>query len=253
MHSETFSYFIEVTIRFFGYAHTHWEETETRRRYHRNSSIGHSFHHSSVGSGHYSTEYIHINYAANESFFDFGLRLYGDGVNKYLLPLGDNVFPFAFQVPSRPLPVSCSFEDGYVQYGLEARVRKPWYQFDPKTDILPVTIFTFTDLNITPGAANPMQVQDNRAYGCCFRSEPCFVQSFTPKMGYIPGEAIPCTVDIRNMSDRPVLNVTATLTQVWTLFADSCQRGRHSRTKPIALQSAKNIYFHSYVDYYYSQ
>ncbi len=191
----------------------------------------------SIG-GHYSTEYIHIHYEANESLFDFALRLYGDGVNKYLLPVGDNVFPFTFQVPARPLPVTCSFEDGYVQYGLEARVRKPWYQFDPKTDVLPVTIYTMVDLNITPGAANPMQVQDNRAYGCCCPSEPCYVQSVTPKIGYIPGEVIPCTVDIRNMSDRPILNLTATLTQMWTLFADSYQRGRHSRTKPIALQGA---------------
>lgn len=195
---------------------------------HRRSNVG----------GHWSTEYIHIHYCADEPLFNYELRLYGDGINKYLLPIGDNEFPFAFQVPARPLPVSCSFEDGSVQYGLEARVRNPWSQRDPKTVILPVTIFTMVDLNTTPGAANPMQVQDTKVYGRCCPSEPCHIQSVTPKIGYIPGEVIPCTVDIRNMSDRPILNVTATLTQMWTLFSDSHERGRHSRTKPIALQGA---------------
>lgn len=168
------------------------------------------------------------------------LRLFGDGNNQIRIPTGDNVFPFSFQVPTRPLPVTCSFENGSVQYGLEARVRKPWYKFDPKTEILPVTIFTMVDLNITPGAGLSIRIEDSRVFGCCpccCPSQPCFLRSFTPKTGFIPGEVVPCVIEVHNTSNYTVEALTATLTQVWTLFAYG-RRGRHFRTHPIAIQSA---------------
>ena len=62
------------------------------------------------------------------------------------LGAGDHVFPFRFQIPTKPLPHAFEGKYGNIRYKVKARIDRPW-RFDHKTERLFSIVGIPVDLN----------------------------------------------------------------------------------------------------------
>lgn len=228
--NKLFNHFTDIFVRFFGGAENKWADA-VKIPESKGDGDG-------EGDGD-ELQYPPHDYYARETFFDYSLTVAGDNLHMAKIPAGDNVFPFTFTVPNQHLPPSCELKDGRVFYGLEGQlIRKT--VFHMVTEVRPINISSPVDLNATPGADLPVEMADKEPFSngfscwCCRRKDVCVIKTYSPKLGYCVGEVIPFIVEINNQTDKPILDITAELTMLWTFYAHG-DRDRLDRGESVHL------------------
>lgn len=207
-------FFPEIFIRFHGSASSSWWEWETHHHHRGISIVSYSSH------PHGTNRW----YRGNKTYFDIMTPILGDGRNSVQIPTGENVYPFSIRIPNMLLPPACTLNYGQVSYILQGRIVKPWYRSDNTTHSHSIIIFPSVDLNVKT-VTDPLTLEDTKQIGCCWwPSGPCKITTKTLKSGYAIGDTFPFSVEIRNKSRETISQVTATLTQNWTLMGDEAYR-----------------------------
>jgi hypothetical protein len=214
-----------LSILFEGKAKVHWTESRTR----------------TTGSGNNRrTEHYTEHYTAEETYFSVKLKLLDNkGIQAVdnLLKRGSNIlsdhmqlivtvtdgdvtiqpgttyYPFYFTLPTN-LPSSYNSSVGKVVYLVTARMKRSWYKFDVKAP-LQFTVNGVLDLNKDPGAQLPLSTAKDKNICCwCCKSGPIGFNLNLPRRGFVPGEIIPFTAEMTNMSRRKVKGATASIVQI---------------------------------------
>lgn len=120
-----------------------------------------------------------------------------------------------------PLNAPPTFEGsvGFIRYYIKAKIDRPWH-----TDNVHRGAFTVTphfDLNTIPYAGLPTVKQTSKDLGfLLFKHGQLDVKVMLPKTGYVPGESIAISVDIKNASSRDVTRIEMSLIQCALCTAD---------------------------------
>ena len=171
-------------------------------------------------------------FSTRACFIDF-LVLAGEKDRKGdnpVLPAGEHIMPFAFQLPSSGLPSSFEGEHGHIRYWLEATVDRPWTN-DYKTKRA-FTVHDVIDVNLDQMVV-PIEANDERTLCCfCCKSGPLYVEARLDRCGYCPGEAIAISTCVRNFTNREMRGTRARIVQTAEYFA---QGSRHKSMREVAL------------------
>ncbi|XP_053679456.1 arrestin domain-containing protein 2-like [Anopheles nili] len=128
------------------------------------------------------------------------------------LPAGEHVYEFACDLPAN-LPTSFEGSYGQCRYTAQVVMDRPW-KFN-LTYKVGFTVIKPLDLNtVSPAIRMPARMEDARVF-CCglWRTKPLFVRVTVPCTGYVPGQAIPLTIDLNNQSSRMIEGVNMKLLQ----------------------------------------
>lgn len=132
-----------------------------------------------------------------------------------VLDPGVHEFPFVFKAPSH-LPSSFESSNGYVRYWCKAYFHRPW-KFDNTTKKA-FSIVSIVDLNAEPLAFTPGYAHAERRFSfadrllCCVRGG-LSVTVRLSRGAFVPGEEIPVSAEVSNMSTERVKRVEAYLQQ----------------------------------------
>ncbi|CAL8142678.1 unnamed protein product [Orchesella dallaii] len=203
-----------MTLKFEGKVSVHWSVEKTER----------------TGTGNDATDRkVTQNYDDSESFFEFKNYLLGDGRSDVKIPAGESSYPFSFQLPPMNLPSSYMGTYGKVEYLLEANVKRSW-KFDYNTKQY-ITVNGLVDLNNDPQAAEPGEWKTSKTFCCwCCATGPLDVTVRLKNKGFVPGEMVPLEVEVNNLSNRGVSDISAQLVQEASFFAKS---DKNQSVKPI--------------------
>lgn len=202
-----------VEIRFWGQEQTAWEE-KTRIRGKK------------------------VRYTGATKIFDICTHLSGGEDHCIPIPIGYNKYPFSFRIPSRHMPSSCAFQDGNVSYRLQALIHLPGQNVS--SEVAEVNVMCPYRLDSIPGIHNSAQCTEVKVFGSCFnicKSEPCILESYTPKLGYSSGEVITFTLEIFNGSSNTIFEMKAFIIQEWTFRA--YHAGNLAKRKHICILSER--------------
>ncbi|XP_053668437.1 arrestin domain-containing protein 2-like [Anopheles marshallii] len=142
-----------------------------------------------------------------------------DSGNPTELPAGEHIYEFACELPSH-LPTSFEGSYGHCRYTAQVVMVRPW-KFN-LTYKVGFTVIQPRDLNLqSPSIRLPTRMEDARVFCCGFwRTKPLFVRVTVPYTGYVPGQAIPLTIDLNNQSSRIIEGVNMKLLQEITYRAE---------------------------------
>lgn len=190
--------FTGIKLKFEGKASVHWTEEVTETR----------------GTGDDRREQrVTKSYSDSESYFEFKSYLLGDGRSDAYIQPGETSCPFSFQLPVMNIPSSYVGNHGKVEYFLEATVKRSW-KFDYHAKQF-ITVNSIVDLNNDPQASQPGNWAVSKTFCCwCCASAPLSVNIRTNTVGYCPGEKIALEIEVNNLSNREVTDLSAKLTQV---------------------------------------
>ena len=112
---------------------------------------------------------------------------------------------------------------------VEAKLdRKGFFTFDKKKKQF-ITVNSLMDLNQMPAITQPVTMSDSKTFGClCCTSGPLSSTVNIPRQGYAPGEAIPISAEVENLSDKTMNKTQAKLIQY---IAFHSSRGKTKRTE----------------------
>ena len=182
--SECISNVKNVQIKLIGFGEVHWTERKSNTR---KSSDGER------DEQYYETVHYrnHEDYISNKSILHQGP-----------LAAGNHKFAFSFVLPPN-LPSSFEGQYGHVRYFVEAKLdRSGFFTFNKRTKQF-VTINSICDLNNIPGVNNPQTNSNTKTFGFLFwKSAPLSATLRIPRYGYTPGETIPISADVENLSDK---------------------------------------------------
>jgi len=151
---------------------------------------------------------------------------------------GRNVYPFTFLLPGN-LP--CSFEGrhGNVRYQLQAKLdRSGFLTFDKKKKHF-ITVNSLVDLNQMPSITQPASFSDTKTFGClCCTSGPLTSSVYLPRVGYAPGEGIPVSAEVENLSNKTMNKTQAKLIQD-IVFRGHCEFQERSKHITRIIQEVK--------------
>ncbi|XP_062614117.1 arrestin domain-containing protein 3-like [Saccostrea cucullata] len=153
------------------------------------------------------------HHSAHEEYFDFTTTVLGSNENdapKLTLLRGNYCYPFQFQLPQN-LPSSFEGEYGHVRYTIKGTIEKP-KRFTHVTKTA-FSVIGPLDLNTFPQIESPtgMTLTKNLCCLCC-TSGPISAFLSLPRRGYVPGDIIPVTVELENLSSRKIASSSITLT-----------------------------------------
>ncbi|XP_043787443.1 arrestin domain-containing protein 17-like isoform X2 [Apis laboriosa] len=144
---------------------------------------------------------IRRKFSAFENYLHVETYVVGDGKEKSVITGG--VYPFSLTLPEK-LP--CSFEGRYgrVRYSIRALLDVTTiYRFS--TNIIPFTVAPILDLNRDPLAPLPINIKQSKMY--IGQTESLTVSMSLPVRGYVPGQAIPITILMTNLSTVVVTKI----------------------------------------------
>ena len=201
--SEFMSNIKSVNIKLIGFGEVSWTERERRTR-RRTSSDG------DREEEYYET----VNYRNHEQYLSNKFPLHQGP-----LAAGNHVFPFSFVLPPN-LPSSFEGQHGHIRYYIEAKLdRSGFFTFDKRKKQF-ITINSICDLNNIPGVNNSQTNSNSKEFGiCCCTSGPLSATVRIPRFGYTPGEVIPISSEIENLSDKRMNATKARLYQDVTFRA----------------------------------
>ena len=180
-----------IQIKLIGFGEVHWTEQErrTRRVHNRN----HDHHHGEREEEYHET----VHYRNHEQYLSSKFILH-----RGPLAAGNHVLPFSFILPPN-LPSSFEGQHGHVRYYIEAKLdRSGFFTFDKRKKQF-ITINSICDLNNVQGANNPQTNSNSKEFGfCCCTSGPLSATVRIPRFGYTPGEIMPISAEIENLSDK---------------------------------------------------
>ena len=180
-----------VQIKLIGFGEVHWTEQERRTRRVRNRN--HDHHHGEREEEYHETVHYrnHEQYISSKSILHQGP-----------LAAGNHVLPFSFVLPPN-LPSSFEGQHGHVRYYIETKLdRSGFFTFDKRKKQF-ITINSICDLNNVQGVNNPQTNSNSKEFGfCCCTSGPLSATVRIPRFGYTPGEIMPISAEIENLSDK---------------------------------------------------
>jgi len=105
-------------------------------------------------------------------------------------------------------------------YSMSARLKKAWYKFDVKS-VVPYTVNGILDLNREVAASDRIVAQKEK-YICCWpcKSGPIGIHLAIHRTGFVPGEIIPFTAELNNLSTRRITASKARLIQTVSYHAN---------------------------------
>ena len=114
---------------------------------------------------------------------------------------------------------------------MEAKLdRSGFFTFDKKKKQF-ITINALMDLNQMPSVCEPVTVANAKEFGClCCTSGPLSATVNIPRAGYVPGEGIPVSAEIENLSDKTMNKTQAKLIQDIVFYAHGGKRKCIERT-----------------------
>ena len=129
------------------------------------------------------------------------------------LAAGRHVFPFSFILPPN-LPSSFEGQHGHVRYFIEAKIdQSGLFNFNKKKKLF-ITINSVIDLNFIQGVDIAQTNSNAKTFGClCCTSGPLSATVRIPRYGYTPGEIIPISAEIENLSNKQMHCTKALLFQ----------------------------------------
>ena len=97
---------------------------------------------------------------------------------------------------------------------VEAKLdRKGFFTFDKKKKQF-ITVNALMDLNQMPSVTEPVTVSDSKTFGCCCcTTGPLSSTVNIPRQGYAPGEVIPVSAEVENLSNKTMNKTQAKLIQ----------------------------------------
>ncbi|RUS82645.1 hypothetical protein EGW08_009598 [Elysia chlorotica] len=161
------------------------------------------------------------DYKATENYINETINLFGTGSTTSEHPAGLHSYPFSLNL-SQNLPSSFEGRRGYVRYFCKATINRPW-KFDEHTKRA-FTVIHHLDLNFEPTSGMPVWgEQEQTIDGCCCTSGTVQARMTVNKTGFVPGEPMAFTVDIKNNSDSEISGLELELRQVvrYTGYSDS--------------------------------
>uniref|UniRef100_A0A182SU98 Arrestin C-terminal-like domain-containing protein n=1 Tax=Anopheles maculatus TaxID=74869 RepID=A0A182SU98_9DIPT len=191
--------FNEITLRIVGYSSVNWSEKRGQGRRRRTVYYG-------ARRDHLSSQKVLFRPQQNG--------------NPGELPAGEHMYEFACELPTS-LPTSFEGAYGHCRYTAQVVFDRPW-KFN-LTHKVGFTVVQPRDLNLqSPSIRMPTQMEDARVF-CCgiWRTKPLFVRVTVPCTGYVPGQAIPLTINLDNRSSRLIEGVNMKLQQEVTYRAES--------------------------------
>ncbi|XP_035899893.1 arrestin domain-containing protein 2-like isoform X2 [Anopheles stephensi] len=189
----------EITLRIIGYTSVEWSEKRGQGK--RRRTVFYS-----ARRDHLSSQKVLFRPQQNGNPAD--------------LPAGEHIYQFACELPSS-LPTSFEGTYGHCRYTAQVVLDRPW-KFN-LTHKVGFTVVQPRDLNLqSPSIRIPSRMEDARVF-CCgiWRTQPLFVRLTVPCTGYVPGQAIPLTIDLDNRSTRLIEGVNMKLQQEVIYRAES--------------------------------
>ncbi|KAK7866141.1 hypothetical protein R5R35_004789 [Gryllus longicercus] len=190
-----------LVVHFKGEASVKWDVTETKK-----NEAGSAVQETTVFTG-------------QEQYFENKFNVLGGGGNEVFIEPGEHSYPFMTYLPPN-LPSSFEGEFGHVRYTVKATLDRPW-KFDQDVKAA-FTVISPLDLNLQETAKNPVKLEKEKYFCCCCcKSGPLTLVLSLPVGGYVPGQAIPVTVELDNNSGTNVANVICTLRKIVSFKATS--------------------------------
>ncbi|XP_063691513.1 arrestin domain-containing protein 17-like [Bolinopsis microptera] len=158
-----------------------------------------------------------IHYQNREPYFNQNFLLLGYSKG-FTIKSGSHVFPFKFQLPQN-LPSTFEGEYGSIKYKLRCSIQRSSKKKFPDTT-LDINVISLFNLNIVTSASNPLfvsrllQIPGNDQEH--LRQGTVSVCLTTLKSGFVPGETILVSAEIRNCSPRVIKKVGLQLVSVET-------------------------------------
>ncbi|PSN50628.1 Arrestin domain-containing protein 17 [Blattella germanica] len=116
-----------------------------------------------------------------------------------ILPSGEHYYPFSMILPHH-LPSSFEGDYGYIRYTVKAILDRPW-KFDHEAKAA-FTVLSHVDLNIDPQNRVPTKREKLKTFCCCCcKSGPLTLVTIIPAQGFVPGQHVPITVEVDNVSN----------------------------------------------------
>ncbi|KAL5271860.1 hypothetical protein ACHWQZ_G000159 [Mnemiopsis leidyi] len=156
-----------------------------------------------------------IHYQSREPYFNQNFLLLGYSKG-FVIKSGTHVFPFKFQLPQN-LPSTFEGEHGSIRYKLRCSIQRSSKRKFPDAD-LDINVISLFNLNIVTAASKPLfvtrclQVPGDEHT----RQGTVSVCLSTLKSGFVPGETILVTAEIRNCSPRVIKKIGLQLVSVET-------------------------------------
>ncbi|XP_051165262.1 arrestin domain-containing protein 17-like isoform X4 [Leptopilina boulardi] len=143
-----------------------------------------------------------------EKYFSSKFYIAGGVSGEMELHTGEHTFPFEYVLPPK-LPTSYELKlvntEGHIRYIIKAIIDRPW-KFDNETEA-PFTVISKYDLNADPTASEQVCVEETKKFGIFSNSPPLSVTLSLPFRGYVPGQIIPITVNVNNLSGVEVNDI----------------------------------------------
>ncbi|KAK3863365.1 hypothetical protein Pcinc_030862 [Petrolisthes cinctipes] len=155
------------------------------------------------------------HYRAQETYFDCEFYIYGHKYQKdekEMLPAGEHLFPFAFNLPPN-LPPSFSSDKGFITYTAMAILDRP----AAANLVLKAgfSLHTILDLNLDSHATSSCSSSKTKnVCGLCCQTGPITLAARIPRKGYVPGEKIFVSAEVDNISSRNTRRTRLLLLQV---------------------------------------
>jgi hypothetical protein len=147
------------------------------------------------------------------------------------LATGNHVLPFSFLLPEN-LPTSFEGEHGHIRYFIESKVEHSGLLNSNKRNKQFITINSIVDLNVIAGVNMPQTNSDTKIHGSLWcKSGPLSATVSTTRYGFTPGEIMPISAEIENLSKKNIKCTKAMLYQYMTFSATSGGNKKNKRTK----------------------
>ena len=141
-----------------------------------------------------------------------------------LLSAGKHSFPFSFILPSS-LPYSFEGKYGHIRYFVEAKLNRSGFFNTIETQRKSIMISDICDLNDIKEVGMPLSMSSGKTLGSLFmKSKPVSIALTIPRRGFITGEEIPITVEVKNLSNKQLSATKACIYQDVTFRATNGSR-----------------------------
>lgn len=111
------------------------------------------------------------------------------------------------------LPTSFESKYGYIRYQIKVELERPW-KFDLKF-CFAFTVIKILNLNYeSPGLRNKLKNETTKTFFLGFSSKALFVSAEIPISGFVAGQTIPVSINIRNDSNVDVEETKVSLIKI---------------------------------------
>lgn len=203
-----------IFVKLKGMAVVHWSETESR-----------------TDSNNKSTS-VSVSYRGEHELINDKIVLLYQHGNKIDVPAGEHIYPFTYTLPlDLPSTYKTTSHIGKITYVIKGYVDIP-FKFDYKAET-EINIVEILDLNQLPNLLMPVNIEKQKSLGClCWRSGPIDMSLNIPYTGFVPGQSIPITLEIENLSRTSIEAVKFNIHQMINFYSTSPRRkGRPEANK----------------------